>query len=247
MEGTVNYDVRGGIAWMTIANEAKANCLSRSMLRMMTEQLRRADVDQAVCAILITSEGSRSFSAGMDINEFRGLDPRGAYELIDELGNVCEAIRTHRKPIIMAIKGYCIGGAMEMCIAADLRIASTSSTFVMPEIQLGIPSVLDSISLADYIGLALAKEMLLTGDPVDAERMFARGFINALVEVDEVEAKAETLARSIIKNHPLVIEQQKRLFHTWSNTSMNFAYADSKKEFSLAFTTDIPESKISSR
>lgn len=247
MSGTVNYETRGDVAWITIANSAKANCLSRSMLHTMTEHLARAAADEAIGAVVVTSDGSKCFSAGMDVNEFRGLDPRGAYELIDELGNACEAIRTHRKPIVMAIKGYCIGGAMEMCIAADIRVASTTATFVMPEIQLGIPSVLDSVLLADYIGLALTKEMLLTGDPVDADRMFARGFINALVDVDDVEMTAESMAKAITKNHPQVVEQQKRLFNTWDNTSLDVAYADSKKEFSLAFTTDVPESKISAR
>ena len=163
------------------------------MLRGFIDHLQMLKNDEEVSAVIITGSGEKAFSAGMDVNEFIGLNPQTGYQLISELKQACELVRKIPQAVVVAINGYCIGGAMEIAMAADIRVASKDATFVMPEIKLGIPSVLDSVLLQQHIGLSLAKEMLLTGDAVDAEKINQFGFLNALVDLSELKATAESL------------------------------------------------------
>lgn len=137
------------------------NCLTRKSLLEISEHLKAISSNTNVRVVIFTGSGKKSFSAGMDANEFNHLSPQDAYELISELKMICQLIRTIPQPVIMAINGYCIGGAFEMYMAADIRVASKNAIFSMPEINLGIPSVLDSVLLQQHVGLSLAKEMLL--------------------------------------------------------------------------------------
>lgn len=235
---------KGNIEWITFNNSSKANCLNRDMLRGLIDHLQMLKNDEEVSAVIITGSGEKSFSAGIDVNEFVGLTPQTGYELISELKHICELVRKIPQAVVVAINGYCIGGAMEIAMAADIRVASKNAVFVMPEIKLGIPSVLDSVLLQQHIGLSLAKEMLLSGDAVDAEKINQFGFLNALVELSELKATAETFARRIAVNHRVTIKQQKDLFETWQNTSLDIAIQDSMNQFALSFSTGIPEEKI---
>ena len=244
MSQHVLFERKENIEWITFNNVRKANCISREVLRNLISHLHTLKTDEHVDAVIFIGNGEKSFSAGMDINEFKGLDPQSAYELIAELKELCELARTIPQAVIVAINGYCIGGAMELAMAADIRIASTNAVFIMPEIKLGIPSVLDSVLLQQHVGLSLAKEMLLTGDSVDVERINKFGFINKLVAPSELKEAAESFAKRITTNHRETVKQQKNLFETWQNTSLDVAIQDSMNEFALSFSTGIPEKKM---
>jgi enoyl-CoA hydratase len=238
------FERKGNIEWITFNNPAKANNLSRNMLRSLIDHLQTLQSDEKVRAVIFTGSGEKFFSAGMDINEFKGLNSQTGYELISELKQLCELARKIPQAVVMAINGYCIGGAMELAMAADIRVASKNAVFVMPEIKLGIPSVLDSVLLQQHIGLSLAKEMLLTGDVVDAERINRFGFLNALVDLSELRTTAEAFAHKITANDRITVQQQKQLFETWLNSSLEVAIQDSMNQFALSFNTDVPKKKL---
>lgn len=127
-------------------------------------------------AIVFTGAGDRSFSAGVHVDAFLDLTPRSARELIRDLKALPEAIRQALIPTVCAVNGYCLGGAMELAMVCDVRVAARSARFGMPEIKVGIPSVLDAALLQQHVGLSRAKEMLLTGDLYGAETLEQWGF-----------------------------------------------------------------------
>lgn len=243
-ENYVLFERDGQVEWITFNRPEKLNCLTRENLKQISQRLKKIAADESVRVVIFTGAGEKAFSAGMHVNEFNGLTPQDAYELISELKEVCELIRKIPQPVVMAINGYCIGGALEMSMAADIRVAAANAVFSMPEINLGIPSVLDSVLLQQHVGLSLAKEMLLTGNSVSVKRMNQLGFLNAVVEQDQVRATAKEYAEELIDKPYFTIKQQKELFETWQNSSLEVAIQDSVNKFALAFTTDIPQKRL---
>ncbi|UOQ95652.1 enoyl-CoA hydratase/isomerase family protein [Halobacillus shinanisalinarum] len=229
---------------MTFNRPEKLNCLTRFELSLIIQQLQKISNSDTVRAVIFTGKGDKSFSTGMHVNEFDQLNPQSAYELISELRMACQLIRTIPQVVIMAINGHCIGGALEMSMAADIRIASKNAVFSMPEINLGIPSVLDSVLLQKYVGLSLAKEMLLLGEPVDVERMNQFGFLNLVVEQDQLRETAEVFANKVVEKPFYTVRQQKELFQTWQNTNLDYAIKDSVNKFALTFSTEIPQKRL---
>ncbi|WP_413299891.1 enoyl-CoA hydratase-related protein [Bacillus sp. 1P10SD] len=234
----------GTIEWIIFNQPEKLNCLTKKDLLQIKQHLKRISSNENIRVVIFTGSGNKAFSAGMDFNEFNQLTPMDAHSLISDLKTVCELIRKIPQPVIMGINGYCIGGAMEMCMAADIRVAVKNAVFSMPEIQLGIPSVLDSVLLQQHVGLSLAKEMLLTGNPINVERMNQFGFLNAVVEESELMNKVEEYAKVFIEKPYLTLKQQKELFETWQNSSLDYAISDSMNQFALAFTTEIPQKRL---
>jgi enoyl-CoA hydratase len=219
---------------VTIDNSKQANSLTADMLHSLIDTFNDASADTSLRAVLLTSSG-KGFSAGMNTEQFDHSSSTKAYETISLLGEVCEAVKDCELPVAAAIRGYCIGGAAEIAAAADFRIAGRSAWFSMPEVRIGIPSVLDAVNLPRVMGWTKATELILTANRFTAEDMDACGYLNALVDDEQVEERALGYLRDTMESDRAVIAQQKRLFRTWKNTFEREAIADSRKEFALAF------------
>jgi enoyl-CoA hydratase len=243
-EKTIITESVGEVEWIIFNRPGKLNSLTREDLLFISQHLTHISTNRSIRAVIFTGSGDKAFSAGMDFNGFNQLTPQDAFLLISDLKTVCELIRKIPQPVIMGINGYCIGGAMEMCMAADIRVAAKNAVFSMPEINLGIPSVLDSVLLQQHVGLSLAKEMLLTGEPVDVERINQFGFLNAVVEKSALNDKVREYANTFINKPYETLKQQKELFETWQNSSLDYAIKDSMNQFALAFTTEIPQQRL---
>jgi enoyl-CoA hydratase/carnithine racemase len=225
----------GDILTMAIDNAAKANSLTADMLTGLVDAFTAASADQSLRAVLLTSRGEAGFSAGMDTAQFDHEDPERAYATITHLGEVCEAVKNCDLPVATAIRGYCVGGALEVAAAADYRVGAADSWYSMPEVRIGIPSVLDAANLWRVMGWTKATELIMTANRFTADDMDRCGYLNAVVEADQVEERALAYLRDTMESDRAVIAQQKRLFRTWRNTHEQVAIADSRKEFSLAF------------
>ncbi|WP_284035541.1 enoyl-CoA hydratase/isomerase family protein [Neobacillus sp. 114] len=245
MDNHLLFEREGQIGWIYLNNPAKLNSLDRGMLRGLIAHLESLWKGDEVGAIIITGSGNKSFATGMNVNEFIGLDPHGAHEMISEVGRVCELIRKLPVPVIAAINGYCMGAALEMTLAADIRLASTNAVFGMPEVKLGIPSVVDAVLLQQYVGLGLAKEMLLMAEPVSVQRINENGsMINKTVAPEELKDVAREYALKLISNPKETKAIQKRLMETWQNSFLDIAIQDSKNALAMSFATDIPGNRI---
>lgn len=165
--------------------------------------------------------GDRAFSAGVDIHEFLALNgPEDARDFISALRTMLASIRRAPVTTICAIDRRCIGGAMELAVACDLRVVTTRSRFGIPEIKLGIPSVIDAALLQQHVGLGQAKEMILTGDLYPATNAQLAGLSNRLVEPDEFEPTIDEVLGKVTGHTPTVLASQKRLFEAWQNTAL---------------------------
>jgi len=231
------------ILTIVLDNERKANSLSAGMLTQLVDAFEAASADQSLRAILLTSAGERGFSAGMDTAQFDHDDSDRAYATITHLGEVCEAVKNCDLPVATAIRGYCVGGALEIAAAADYRVGATDSWYSMPEVRIGIPSVLDAANLWRVMGWTKATELILTANRFTADDMDRCGFLNALVEPGAVEERALGYLHDTMESDRAVIAQQKRLFRTWRNTHEQVAIADSRKEFALAFARKAERSR----
>lgn len=194
-------------------------------------------------AIVLSGRGSKSFSTGIYVNTFLKFNPIEARNFIEYLSLFIKALRQAPIPVICAIDGYCLGAAMELAAAADIRIATLQSSFGMPEIKLGIPSVLEAALLQQYVGLGKAKEMILTGDLYDAKEMYRCGFINTLVDKEELRTiVGEMISR--VTHDKTVIASQKILFNVWQNTSLDQAVEASVNEFALLFADEVAMERV---
>lgn len=231
----IRQSVDRAILTITIDNPSHANSLTAESLVELRDVFQSASDNQELGGVLVNAVGYRGFSAGMDTTQFEHKNSTRAFETITLLGNVCEAVKACELPVAMAMKGYVIGGAVEIAAAADFRVGGHSSWYSMPEVRIGIPSVLESVNLHRLMGWTKANEMILTGNRYTADQMECCGFLNTAVEDAAVDEVAEGLLRDTMESARTVIAQQKRLFHTWKNMFEAEAINDSRKEFSLAF------------
>lgn len=231
----IRQSVDNGILTITIDNPSKANTMTAEDLVTLREAIIAASADQDLGGILLNAVGDRGFSGGMDTAQFDHKSSTQAMKTITLLGSVCEAVKDCDLPVALAMKGYVIGGAVEIAAAADFRVGGTSSWYSMPEVRIGIPSVLESVNLHRVMGWTKANELILTGNRFTAEQMERCGFLNTIADDDKVDDVALGYLRDTMLSDRWVIGQQKRLFKTWKNTFEAESILDSRKEFALAF------------
>lgn len=209
--------------------------------------LRRVDIDElagviadhTVRAIVFRGAGGRAFSAGVDVDEFLVIDgPDAARAFIAALRDLLAAVRRSPAVTICGIDGHCLGGAFELALAADLRVVTTRSHFGLPEVKLGIPSVVDAALLAQYVGLGHAKDMILTGDLYAAGSRQTTTLCDRLVEPDQLDSTVAELVSKVAGHTRTVLASQKRLFETWQNSSLREAIDISVDEFADVFAAE---------
>lgn len=191
------YQVRGPMALITINRAEKHNAISLATLDELQHAVAVAAEDDAVRVITITGAGDRAFASGSDLEEVLHRDLKKALEPIVQ--GLADQLERTPKPTIAAINGICMGGGLEVALGCDLRVASTNARFATPEGKLGIiPGGGATARLPRIVGRAWGMEMLLMGQPIDAERALQIGLVTRLVEpdalLDEVQSMAEHLA-----------------------------------------------------
>lgn len=232
MPGPDVHDLKG-VRWVIFNRPEKLNALTPDDIRTATAALESAH--SQVNAVVFAGTGERAFSAGVNVDVFRNMSPTGAREFITELGGLTSAARQASVPTLCSITGYCLGGAMELAMACDLRVGSTTAVFGMPEIRVGIPSVLDAALLQQYLGLSKAKEMLLTGDLYPAAELQRFGFLNVMVPPAELRRATEDLAWRVAAQPRPAVAAQKRLFNTWQDVGLRASMDASIGEFAEVF------------
>ena len=228
-------DVRG-VRWIIFDRPEALNALRRADIvearALMEEASRSLD------AVAFRGVGEVSFSAGLHVEEFVDLTPELARGLIGNLEAMLEVVRRVPIPTLCAVNGYCLGGAMELAMVCDVRVASENAVFGMPEIKVGIPSVLDAALLQQHVGLSKAKEMLLTGDLYGTGEMDRHGFLNKVVEPDRLDEEADLMLDRLTRHSGTALAAQKRLFETWQNASLEGAIGASVDEFARVFESE---------
>lgn len=187
--------------------------------------------DTSARAVRLTGAGERSFIGGADINTLRGLDPAGARRYITRVHEVCDAIRRCPIPVVARINGFCLGAGLEIAAACDIRIAEPDAVLGMPEVKVGLPSVVEAALLPKMIGWGHARWMLLTGENIDATRGAEWGLIDILAAPGTLDARTEETLRSLAGAAPHAVRVQKKLMRDWEKLSLNDAISAGVEAF----------------
>lgn len=230
----------GDLRVIWIDRPEKRNALTLAMVEALRDQLGRASADATVRGVIVAGTGP-STSAGVDLNEFSGGTPETIRHLIGALAEACAAARRCPKPVAMAIQGHCLGGALELACACDVRVAAREAVLGMPEVMLGIPSVIDAALLERHVGSGRAQELVLTGDPITAEQAHAWGLVNRLAEPAELLEACATLLGRITRHNADAIARQKRLVADWLNLPLDEAVERSKEVLVESFASGVPQ------
>jgi enoyl-CoA hydratase/carnithine racemase len=222
-----------GVRWITLSRPEKLNALTPDDLAAVTRAMSEDTAD--LCAAVVTGAGERAFSAGMHLDVFRDLTPYDARALIVQVRDFVGSVRTAPFPTICAINGHCLGAAFELALAADIRIAVDHATIGLPEIRVGIPSVVDAALLQQHVGLSKAKEMMLTGDLYAVAEMERFGLFNAVVPAADLLPETLRMLERVTRGTTSAIASQKRLFEIWQNASLADSIEASLDEFAGVF------------
>lgn len=218
----------------------KRNALTRDLIESLTGELQRLENQSEVRGVVLAGSGS-SFCAGVDLHEFANGDARSARHLIGGLQRLCKTVRLHPKPIACAIQGYCLGGALELAACCDFRVCTPDAQLGMPEVFLGIPSVIDAVMLTHVVGIGRAHELLLTGDAISGETAFAWGLATCLASQSELLLTACSLLRRVTRHDAEVIASQKRLHQEWLELAYEDAVESSKQPLIESFSRGRPQ------
>jgi enoyl-CoA hydratase len=230
----------GFVARVTIDRAAKLNALDRALMAEIIEAMTALAAEPELRLAVVTGAGDRAFVGGADIGELAALDADSARAFIAAVHVCCDAFRHLPVPAIARIDGYALGAGLELAAACDFRIASDRSTFGMPEVRIGIPSVVEAALLPKLIGPARARRLLLTGENIDAKEALAWGLVDAVVPAPELDEAVVALAAPILASGPHAIRIQKALILDWEEMHTHAAVERGIDAFVEAFETDEP-------
>ena len=216
------------------------NTLNPNIILELTTAVREWSMRQDVRLMILTGQGDRSFLGGVDIGVFANMDPEGAERFITSLHHCCLSVRQSDKIVIAAINGYALGGGLELAAACDLRIASDRARFGMPEVKVGLPSVIEAAYLPRLIGLGRAAELVYVGDMIDAAEAERIGLVNKVVPHNVLLEAARQLAEKILASGPTALVLQKRLVNRWMEAHLSDAVEAGIASFRACFETGEP-------
>jgi enoyl-CoA hydratase/carnithine racemase len=233
---------RGPHLWITFDRPDKLNVLHAEDLPGLLDVI--VNLDPAVRGVVFTGAGAKAFSAGMNIEAFVGMDRASAKPFIGQLAGIMRAIRRAPVVTVAAVSGYCLGGAFELALACDLRVVTTTAAFGLPEIKVGVPSVIDAALLPGFVGLSKAREMVLTGDVYRLDQLPPHSIANVITEPDLLTEATERLLERTATHTRTVTAAQRRLFSVWLNHPLDAAVEHSTDEFAETFAAQETRDQI---
>ncbi len=230
-----------GIGTLSICEAGSLNILSTPAIRDLITALNQLASLSELRTLILRGEGDKAFVAGAHINEMAKLNRQSAIAFISNLRDLCEATRMFPTPVIARIPGWCLGGGLELAMACDVRIAAHDSQFGMPEVKVGIPSVIHASLMPRLIGQARAAWLLLSGENIGTEQALQWGLISEVVSLQDLDQRVSAIAKNFSALGPAVLKQQKTLLRRWEQLSLPESIADSIQEFGQAFETGEPQ------
>jgi enoyl-CoA hydratase/carnithine racemase len=236
----ITRDARG-VYTLQITDAKSLNVLSTEVTRGLTEAAAWLAGQGDARAVILRGSGEKAFVGGADIHEMAALDPAGGKAFITNLRNLCNAVRGIPVPTIARIPGYCLGAGLELAAACDIRLASDQARFGMPEVRVGIPSVIHAALLPALIGPGAANWLMLTGETVDARQALQWGLLQFLSPPQGLDDLVEQTVAAIVAGAPQAIRSQKALLRYWEASSLEAGLERSVVHFGEAFDTGEPK------
>ncbi len=208
-ENVVLYETRGRVAIVTINRPEKRNALDGQVRCAFLGAIDRARRDENVRSVIVTGAGEKAFIAGADIGEFEGRSPVDQWRVM-KAPTIFDAVERLPKPVIAAINGFCLGGGMELALACDVRIASSSAKLGQPEVNLGIiPGGGGTQRLPRRVGLGAALRLILSGEIIAADEALRLRLVEEIVEPAKLLDRAVELAELMASKSPVALAAAK--------------------------------------
>ena len=238
-DGRVRVErVHGDVVRCTL-DRPPLNLLEPGVIAALRDAFDALARDASVRAAVVTGAG-RAFTAGMDVHVLRDLDVPSAKTLISGLAAAIDAVHRAPFPVIAAVNGACLGAGFELALACDLRLSASSAVFGLPEVRVGVPSVIQAALLPPLIGPGRAAEMLLLGTPVTAPRALEWGLVNRVVDAGALPAAVDELLDALSRCAPGALRLQKELMIRWRETDLPSAVQAGVNAFATAYATSEP-------
>jgi enoyl-CoA hydratase len=236
----VDRDSRG-VVRLTICNAGPLNILGSAAIRGVREGLETLAGESGIHVLILAGQSEKSLIGGADIKEMATFDQAAAEKFITGLRDLCEAVRAFPAPVIARMPGWCFGGGLEVAAACDFRIAAHDAKFGMPEVRVGIPSVIHAALLPRLIGSGRARWLVMTAENIDAATALAWGLVDVVAPEGGLDAAVEKTVEALLKCGPQALRAQKDLLRQWEELPLTESVNLSIGVFGRSFLTDEPK------
>jgi enoyl-CoA hydratase/carnithine racemase len=236
----IDRDSRG-VVRLTICNAGPLNILGSKVIQAIRDGLETIAADRHIRVLVLAGESTKSMIGGADIKEMARLDQNSAEKFITGLRDLCEAVRAFPAPVIARMPGWCLGGGLEVAAACDFRVAGHDAKFGMPEVRVGIPSVIHAALLPRLIGSGRARWLVMTAENIDAATALAWGLVDVVAPEGRLDAAVEKTIDSLLKCGPEALRAQKALLRQWEELPLTESVNLSIGVFGRSFLTDEPK------
>lgn len=215
----------------------RLNLVDRDILERATQELAAALENPEIRCVLLSGVDEQAFVGGANLRALGSLDADTAEGFIRAIHDFCALLRHAAVPVVAVLRGHCLGAGLEIAAACDIRIADRSAVCGMPEVRVGVPSVVEAALLPGLIGWGRTRELLLRGHLIGADEAQAIGLVQHVTDAAELDALALTIANDIAAGAPGALAAQKRLMLRWEEVGMAAAIEAGVTAFVEAYST----------
>src|SRR3954468_5661921 len=233
----------GEVGRIFLNRPEKVNALNAAMLDALAGCVESLSTDGALRVVVLAGRG-KAFCGGADVGELAALDASSAPAFVAKVHRVCKAIRALRVPVVARLHGAVIGAGLEIAAACDLRVAARGTRFAMPEVKLGIPSVVEAALLPRLVGSGRAAWLVLTGEAINAQRAYEWGLVEALCGEPELDTEVARVVAQILAGNRAALRMQKALLQQWEEQPLATCIARSIERFAEAYAEGAPMRKL---
>jgi enoyl-CoA hydratase len=236
----VDRDPRG-VVRLTICNAGSLNILGSEAIHDVRAGLEVLATERHIRVLVLAGQSEKSMIGGADIKEMAKLDQASAEKFITGLRDLCEAVRGFPAPVIARLPGWCLGGGLEVAAACDFRIAAHDAKFGMPEVRVGIPSVIHAALLPRLIGWGRARWLIMTAENIDAATALAWGLVDVVAPQGGLDSAVERTIAALLECGAEALRAQKSLLKQWEELPLKESVNLSIGVFGQSFLTGEPQ------
>ncbi len=234
----------GRVAMITVDNPGKLNILDPARMASLEAALQELAADERLRVLVLRGAGDKAFIGGADIRVMAKLDADSARDFITALHRVCDGIRRLPVPVIARIQGYALGAGLEVAASCDMRIAAEGAKFGMPEVKVGIPSVIEAAVLPQLIGWGRTRRLIYTGEIIDSAEAERWGLVERVVAKDALDAAVADWVDAILATGPRAIRLQKALISDWEELTTDAAVRRGIDAFAATYGSEEPRERM---
>lgn len=231
----------GAVAHVVVDHDAKLNTLNPALMQDFAATFAALSGEAELRAVVLTGAGARAFIGGADITVMAGIaDEAGGEAFIRLVHGCCRAVRDCPVPVVARVNGWCLGAGLEVAAACDLRIAGQGARFGMPEVRVGIPSVVEAALLPGLIGWGRTRRLLLLAETIGAAEALEWGLVERVVPDAALDDAVGEWIDLLLEAGPQAIRAQKALIRRWEDLPLSQAVAAGIDAFAASWRTDEP-------